>query len=98
MTEKFVKVPYYIEKDGTKTFFLPEVRLTKGYQIGAKGEEVYYADYWEALSKLMQMNTRRFRRRNGNNIPGIVSCQPEHIEEVKQSYIEQQLSSMGVHA
>lgn len=94
MAEKFVKVPYYVENDGSKTFFLPGVRLAKGYQIGAKGEEVYYGDYWEALSQLIAMKTRRFRRRNSNNIPGIVACKPEHVEEVKQSFIEQELSNL----
>lgn len=94
MAEDFVKIPYYVEKDGSKTFFLPNVRLAKGYQIGKKGEEFYCDDYWEALSHLMGMKTPRFRRRNSKNIPGIVACKPEHVEEVKQSFIEQELSKL----
>ncbi len=94
MTENFIKIPYYVEKDGSKTFFLPGVKLAKGYQIGAKDEEVYCADYWEALSRLMAMKTPRFRRRNSNNIPGIVACKPESVEEVKLSFIEQELEKL----
>ncbi len=86
-----MKVPYYVEADGSKTFFLPNIRLSKGYQIGMKGEEVYHDDYWTALAQLMAMKTPRFRRRNKNNIPGIVSCKPEYVEEVKLSFIEQEL-------
>lgn len=92
MNEKFVKVPFYVEADGSKTFFLPNIRLTKGYQIGPKGEEVYYEDYWEALSKLATMNPPRFRRRNKNNTPGIVTCKPTDTEEVKVSFINQELA------
>lgn len=94
MEEKFIKIPYYNEKDGSKTFFLPGVKLAKGYQIGAKGEEVCYADYWDALSNLRAMRTPRFRRRNSNNIPGIVACKPESFEEVKLSFIEQELGRL----
>lgn len=94
MAERFVKVPYYVETDGSKTFFLPSLRLSKGYQIGMKGEEVCYDDYWEALSQLMVMKLPRFRRRNKNNIPGIVTCKPENVEEVKQSFIEQEMGNL----
>jgi hypothetical protein len=93
MDNDFVKVPFYIEADGSKTLFLPEVRLTKGFQIGEKGAEKYYTDYWEALAELLKMPTPRFRRRNKNNIPGIVTCKPDNVEEVKRSYIEDQIKN-----
>ena len=91
MNEEFVTIPFYIESDGTRTLFLPEVRLSKGFHIGKKGAERYIDDYWEALSALMEMPSPRFRRRNRSNIPGIVKCNPESVEEVKRSYIVEQL-------
>ena len=56
MTSEFVKVPFKREQDGTKTFFLPDCRLTKGYEIGArdKDKERGIQSYWEALAKLQQ--------------------------------------------
>lgn len=93
MAEDFVKVPFYVESDGSKTLFLPDTRLTKGFQIGKKGEERYFNDYWEALEALMKISTPRFRRRNKNNIPGIVTCAKSDVEEVKRSYIDEQISN-----
>lgn len=90
MAEKFVKVPFYVETDGNKTFFLPDLKRPKGFQIGAKGEEVYFEDYWEALAKLMAMSPPKFRRKNKNSIPGIVSCKQGDVEDVKLSFIEAQ--------
>lgn len=92
MAEKFIKVPFYIEADGKKTFFLPDLKRPKGFQIGAKGEEEYCEDYWEALSKLMAMKTPRFRRKNINNIAGIVACKSGDVEEVKLGFIEELLA------
>jgi hypothetical protein len=42
------------------------------------------------------MSTARFRRRNKNNIPGIVACKFGDVEEVKRSYIEEQLNVNAV--
>lgn len=95
MPERFIKVPFYLEADGSKTFFLPDLKRPKGFQIGAKGEEVYVEDYWQALSNLMAMKTVRFRRRNKENIPGVVTCRPGAVEEVKRSFIERELSKRG---
>lgn len=88
MDEDFVRVPFYEEANGAKTLFLPDVRMAKGFQIGAKGSERYISDYWDALNELMKMPTPRFRRRNKNNIPGIVACKPGNVDEVKCSYIK----------
>jgi hypothetical protein len=89
MPNDFVKVPFYIESDGSKSLFLPDVKMTKGFQIGAKGEERNLSDYWEALAELSKMSTPRFRRRNKNGTPGIVKCEFGNIEEVKRSHIEE---------
>jgi hypothetical protein len=96
MSEEFIKVPFYIESNGSKTLFLPNVKMSKGYQIGEKGNERYISNYWEALAELSQMSTARFRRRNKNNIPGIVACKFGDVEEVKRSYIEEQLNVNAV--
>ncbi|GAO35627.1 hypothetical protein SCT_1018 [Sulfuricella sp. T08] len=93
MNDEFIKVPYYIEPDGSKTLFLPSVRLTKGYRIGEKGSERYISDYWEALTELRKLSAPRFRRRNKNNIPGIVTCKFGDIDEVKRSCIEDELTN-----
>jgi len=34
MNSEFVKVSFYIEANGSKTFFFPECRLKGGYEIG----------------------------------------------------------------
>jgi hypothetical protein len=97
MTEEFVKVPYKLEEDGTKTLFLPNCRMGKGYEIGArhKDKEIGIQSYWEALEKLINMEKARFRRKNKNGIFGTVTCNPSHFEEVKTSYIESERVKHG---
>jgi hypothetical protein len=89
LNTEFIKVPFYVETNGEKTLFLPNVKMSKGYQISEKGAERSYNDYWEALAQLCRIPTPRFRRRNKNNIPGIVACKPGNVEEVKRSYLEE---------
>jgi hypothetical protein len=95
MSEDFVKVPYYIERDGSKTHFLPNVRQAKGYRIGEKGSEQLVADYWEALELVRAMATPRFRRKNSEGNVGIVACKPEQVEEVSRAAIEVQLAQLA---
>lgn len=97
MSDDFVKVPFKLEIDGSKTFFLPNCRLTKGYEIGArdKDKERGIQDYWEALAKLMTMPQPRFRRRNKNGIPGTVTCTPGDVEDVSRSFIEAERAKYG---
>jgi hypothetical protein len=90
MTE-FVRVPFYLERDGKKTFFLPSCRMAGGYRIGAKGEEVTVADYWAALAQLTAMKPPRFRRPNGEGNFGIVKCETDAVEEVSREFIESEL-------
>lgn len=93
-SDEFVHVPFYLEADGEKTLFLPNLRRREGYQIGEKGNERYIGDYWEALGALQEMSVPRFRRPNKNNIFGIVACKPDDYDEVKRSYIEAQLANI----
>lgn len=88
MSSEFVRVPFYVERDGSKTFFLPSCRMSGGYRIGAKGEEVTLQDYWAALTKLMTMKPPRFRRPNAEGNFGIVKCEPGALEEVNRDFIE----------
>jgi hypothetical protein len=90
MTSEYVKVPFKREADGSKTFFLPDCRLTKGYEIGErdKDKERGIQSYWEALEKVSRMANPRFRRKNKNGIPGTVTCDEGDVEEVKRAYIE----------
>lgn len=94
MSTEFVRVPFKREADGTKTFFLPNCRLTKGYEIGRRDhdKEKGIQSYWEALAKLQAMNQPRFRRQNRNGIPGTVTCEPGDSEEVSKAYILQLLA------
>lgn len=89
MSTEFVMVPFKREVDGTKTFFLPDCRLKKGYEIGRRDhdKEIGIQDYWEALAKLQAMPQARFRRPNMNGIPGTVTCEPGDAEEVSRAYI-----------
>lgn len=60
-----------VARDGT--WFSPACRSGGRYTIGAKGEEVKYADYFSALDNLVKMRTPRWRRPNVNGKPGIVT-------------------------
>ena len=90
MTSEYVKVPFKREADGSKTFFLPDCRLTKGYEIGARGgeKERGIQSYWDALEKVTKLENPRFRRKNKNGISGTVTCDSGDVEEVKRAYIE----------
>ena len=94
MAEEFIQVPYYVERDGTKTHFLPSLRQGKGYRIGEKGHERVISDYWEALAAVCAMPTPRFRRKNSAGNPGIVACLPAHIEEVSRRAIADQINQV----
>ncbi|KWF30943.1 hypothetical protein [Burkholderia pseudomultivorans] len=98
MAEAFVCVPFHVEKEtGKKTFFLPDCRLSNGYEIGARDndKERGIQDYWAALDKLLAMERPRFRRRNKNGRPGTVTCKPGDIEEVSRSFIESERAKHG---
>ena len=60
-----------VARDGT--WFSPECRSGGRYTIGAKGEEVKFTDYFEALDTLVKMPTPRWRRANAESNHGIVS-------------------------
>ncbi len=65
-----VRVP--VAKDGT--FFSPECRRKRGYQIGPKGSEQWVADYWRALEELKTMKPPKWRRPSAaSGRPGIVT-------------------------
>ncbi|KAK42942.1 hypothetical protein BG58_37260 [Caballeronia jiangsuensis] len=91
-TGDFISVPFYVEGNGSKTFFAPALRHPKGYQVGKKGDEQYIADYWEALAFLKGMASPAFRRPNGNGNRGIVTCQPGDTEDVSLRYLQEQLA------
>lgn len=88
MTEEFVRVPFYVERDNKKTFFLPACRMKGGYRIGPKGSEVTIEDYWQALAKVAAMQPPRFRRPNADKNYGIVRCESGAFEEVSRAHIE----------
>ncbi|WP_216599195.1 hypothetical protein [Ruegeria sp. HKCCD7318] len=54
-------------------YFHPRLARGGKFTIGAKGEEVQYDSYDEALSELQKMATPRWRRPNGAGNWGIVS-------------------------
>lgn len=97
MTSEFVKVPFKREKDGTKTFFLPACRMTKGYEIGArdKDKERGIQSYWDALEKVQQMPNPRFRRPNKNGNDGTVTCEFGDVEDVRRDFIESERLKYG---
>lgn len=91
MSAAFIRVPYYGERDGTKTFFLPACRMAGGYRIGPKGEESTVSDYWDALTRLSHMQPPRFRRPNNEGNFGIVTCDLGAFEEVSKPFIEEEV-------
>jgi hypothetical protein len=68
--EKLIKVP--VARDGS--VFSTECRLKSGFRVGEKGSEKVIDDVYEALNYLVGMSTAKWRRRNSNGIPGIVSA------------------------
>jgi len=64
---EYVFVP--VSDDGSA--FLPALRRPNGYQVGKKGEEKYYENFYEALEALQSMPTPRFRRPNEQGNWGI---------------------------
>lgn len=97
MSQEFVKVPFYVEADGSKTFFLPSCRLGVGYEIGQRNgdKEKHIQSYWEALEKISRMATPRFRRPNKNGTPGTVKCEPGNVEEISRDFIEAERVKFG---
>jgi len=97
VNSEFVKVPFYREEDGSKTFFLPSCRLKVGYEIGRRDvdKERHIQSYWDALEKVIAMSSPRFRRPNRNGIPGTVKCEPGDVEEVSRAFIEAERVKVG---
>lgn len=87
-----LSVPFYIEPSGSKTHFLPSLRRTQGYRVGAKGKERYFSDYWEALYFLKQLHAPASRRPNASKIPGIVRCQPGDTDNFEVAYLHQEVN------
>lgn len=97
-TGEFVKVPFYIEADGQKTFFLPDCRRPNvGYEIGQRGkpDKEQLENYWDALEKLNMQPQPRFRRKNKIGNAGTVTCQPGNHEQVSRDFIEQERLKFG---
>lgn len=59
-----------VARDGT--WFSPGCRSGGRYTIGAKGEEVKFTNYFDALEALVKMPTPRWRRANADGNRGIV--------------------------
>lgn len=60
-----------VARDGA--WFSPGCRSGGRYTIGAKGEEVKFTNYFDALEALVRMPTPRWRRANADGNRGIVS-------------------------
>ena len=95
MKEEFVRTPFYMEQDGSKTVFLPDCRASGRFKIGPKGREEQLADYWTALSRLNSMQIPRFRRRNIEGNFGIVKCEAGAFIDVRRDFIEKTLTKHG---
>lgn len=95
MNDEFVKVPFYVEADGSKTHFLPTLRMPTGYRFGRKGSERVVTDYWEALQAVSEMPIPTFRRPNSAGNFGGVACKPANVEEVSRKAIQKQLDALN---
>ena len=87
----FLRVPYYVEGNNSKTFFLPACRNKKGYTVGPKGNEETFVNYWAALGRLLELRPPRFRRPNSQGNFGIVTCGADDFEEVSRSFLDAEL-------
>lgn len=93
-----VQVPFKIESNGKKTLFLPDCkRIKSGYCVGQRNVDQVNQinDYWTALSLLRQQNTPRFRRANSNGNFGTVTCEPNDLEWISKSLIEEMRTKVG---
>lgn len=65
------------------SWFGPHLARRSGFTIGAKGEELAYPDYHQALAALRAMTVPRWRRPNANGNWGIVAgvrwCRPDAL-------------------
>ena len=61
-----------VAQDGS--YLNSDCRMTKGYQVGEKGSEVYYDDFLHARDYLMMMPFAKWRRPNTSGNFGIVSA------------------------
>lgn len=95
MNSEFVRVPFYVEKDGNKTFFLPKCGAKSGFKVGPKGSEELFTDYWKALARLTTMKPPRFRRPNAEGNFGIVTCDSTALEDVRRDFIVAELARHG---
>lgn len=95
MTNEFVQVPFYVERDGQKTFFLPSCRAKAGFKVGPKGSEELFTDYWAALERVSLMQPPRFRRPNSEKNFGIVTCELGAFEDVSLKFIESERATHG---
>jgi len=91
MNDYIVKIPFYVEDDGSKTLFLPNLKSPNGYRIGAKGEEKTFENYWDALFFLFEMPKPRFRRKNKQGNSGIVTCELGDTETFQRALIEEMI-------
>lgn len=92
--DEFIGIPFYIESDGSKTLFLPQLKHEEGFRIGLNGSEQKFSDYWAALGALKAMESPTFWRESAENARAAVVCETSQVDEVKRSYIEDQLNQM----
>jgi hypothetical protein len=90
--DEFIGIPFYVESDGTRTLFLPQLKQQEGFRIGPHGREQSFNDYWAALTALKEMESPTFWRNDSENAPAAVVCSAGQLDEVKRSYLEAQLT------
>jgi hypothetical protein len=95
MNADSVRIPFYVEKDGSNTFFLPKCRTKSGFKIAPKGSEDQFTDYWVALTLLTSMQTPRFRRPNAEGNFGGLKCEAGALEDVQRDFIFDELARHG---
>lgn len=88
--EEFVLVPVaaaslHVERKP----FSPDVRFEDGYIVGA--HSVVISDYWEALDRLGQMRTPRFKHPRAHAALGPLACEDAWVR-IPRSDIEAQLA------
>jgi hypothetical protein len=79
-----LRVP--VARDGS--MFAPDLQRSKGYWVGAKGNETMVPDFLDALATLKQMPLARWRRPNAKGNWGIVSAADWVEIEVDQGEIK----------
>ena len=61
-SDQTISSPIFVPASADGSYFSPDLRMEKGYQIGVEGKERFVEDFDEALDQLTKMSPPTWRR------------------------------------